>query len=198
MIIVAPIPLALDPAELAEALGMAPADAQAMAASAGAVLRPAGAFDRVEPGRLEGYIPRDSFLAASGSEWIAAVLTLGVNPQTPWTGFPHPEAWPRFIDWTLGRALDFLAYRIRLYLKPLSKVPGLRFNPGCPELPESARAVLLALFGPETLDRLRFDSRDAHQTANLVMVYAVADRELDPALNPCLACARKDCLGRRH
>lgn len=99
---------------------------------------------------------------------------------------------------TLSESLEFLKYRIHLFLKPRKKVPGERLLPGCEDLPLEANQAILDYFRDQNID-LGLSLNQAGEIdplKGLAFVYTTMTQTAIEA-NPCLSCQRKECPARQ-
>lgn len=143
MIEVRPIPVELEARGLAETGGIGLPEAQRFLAIAQPFIETIGVFDEVPPDRV---LPPE----LTGLDWGATVmvgLAVFTKDQTRPDG---PDGlWQTFLQMTAGEVLDFMEYRIRLFLKPDHRQPSERLIPGCPALPLSVNAAIFNHFQPD-------------------------------------------------
>ncbi|MBU2550690.1 MAG: hypothetical protein KKB20_19940 [Proteobacteria bacterium] len=192
MISVRPIPVDLSPARLAGEAGSTEREAAGFLDRAGPLIEAAGLFDEVEPGKVfQGAVP------GRGPTVIVGLCTLGPRAaEAAAAAGPDRANWEVLCRLALREALDFLEYRIDLFLKPTGRRPGPRLAPGCPDLPLSANRDVLDHFGPEQGRGFELlPSGEMSGRTGLVVVYPAPSREAAPD-GRCARCARQDCPAR--
>ncbi len=192
MVSLTQIPVALDPAAVAEEAGGGRAGAEAFVAEWGKRFHPCGVFDEVDPAEV---LPASLF-AGSPPDWggpaVVGLCSLGLEED-----LSGPEQIRRAASRLLLRdALSFLEYRVRQYLKPVGREPGGILLPGCPEMPLAANRAILDHFGPDMTLGLHLDgSGGLDASRGTAFVYPTGTWR--PRLNSlCAQCSRKDCPSR--
>ena len=187
MVIVDPIPVEISPADLSRDIGLDESQAADIIRTVMPDIRPAGAFEQVEPkGFLDGVVPD---IAAYGDSVVAGIISLG--PGADCESGLHRTAVCRL---ALASALEFLEYRIRLFLKPAGQAPGQRLIPGCPDLPSSANQIILDRLQTDTAKGLSVGPDGDLAGPGLAFLYTIG---LKSALGSgCANCTRKNCPAR--
>ena len=189
IVTVKPIPLDLSAGRLAEEAGLPVERAASTLEGALSGFSPAGCFDEVDPEMLgdgrEAPFP-------GGSTVIIGLCTLGAGARDP---DDPPPGWEALKRLAVRDALDFLEYRIRLFLKPAGRAPGARLAPGCRELKSSANPAILRHFPPECAAGLTLSRSGEISGPGIAFVYTTADRTVEEGR--CATCTRPDCLARR-
>lgn len=180
--------MGLEPARLAEQAGISQAEAASFLAANGPRLDPAGVFDEVDPAEVLG----------AGSDRWGVTLVVGLCALGPDVTDADEQGGLQEIlnRLVLKEALDFMDYRVRLYLKPTGRRPGPRLIPGCPELPLTANRNIIEHFHPA--ERLGLTVAPTGETAprtGLAFVHPTVDRAADP-VGLCARCTRRDCPSR--
>ncbi|MEW6263858.1 MAG: hypothetical protein AB1641_12355 [Thermodesulfobacteriota bacterium] len=190
---VQPIPLAVDPVALAGRAGLSLAEAEAALAQARRQLSPAACFEELRPEEL--LPPELVALRPWGETILAGLCSLGPDSGSPPADLPA-SLWAEITRLALRGVLDFLEYRLKLFLKPTGRQPGPRLVPGCPELPLEVNAAILRLLGPEHSLRLTLNGRGGFDGGfGLAFVYPTLAWSAQAA-GPCAACTRQDCPAR--
>ena len=192
MILVRPIPIYLAPARLSQESRLSEAEAASFLENARPLLDPVGVFEEVDPETVPVFLGPDR-----ESKIIIGVCSLG--PQAVRAAFAHGSGlkfWSVLCRVALHDVLDFLSYRIRLYLKPTGRQPGTLLVPGCRELPLSANQAVIDHFGQEMPQGLTvLPSGEIDGRAALVFAYLTARSETREAAR-CADCTRRDCPAR--
>ena len=189
IVVVNPIPLDVPPERLAAEAGLTVERAAATLESALPRLGPVGCFDEVAAG-----VFRDSLKTPpQGSPpLIIGLCTLGSGGWDP----PDPTpGWTALKRMAVRDALDFLEYRIRLFLKPTGRAPGIRLAPGCSELKITANQTILHHFPAEYVPGLTVDSSGELSGPGIAFLYLPANAAADAGR--CAGCNRSGCLARQ-
>lgn len=187
MIVVDPIPMDISSADLSRDTGLDEAQATDFIQTVMPDFRPAGAFEQIEAkDLLDGIVPN---LAAYGDSVAAGIISLG--PEADCESNKNRTALCRL---ALASALEFLEYRIRLFLKPTGQVPGQRLIPGCPDLPLGANRLILQRLSGDVARGLSIGPEGDLRGPGLGFVYTIG---LKSTLGSgCASCTRKDCPAR--
>ena len=187
MIIVNPIPVEISTADLIRDTGLDESRAADVIKTVMPDIRPVGAFDQVAPtGFLDKVVPD---IAAYGDSVVAGIISLG--PDADCESGLNRTAMCRL---ALASALEFLEYRVRLFLKPAGQSPGQRLIPGCPDLPSSANRIILEKLQTDAVKELSVGPDGGLVGPGLAFLYTIG---LKSALGSgCANCTRKNCPAR--
>jgi hypothetical protein len=195
-IVIRHIPVDISPERLAGASDLTEPEAASFLETALGLLAPSGVFREVSPMLIFNEEP-----AIDISDWgptaIIGLCALGSGMdaalRSPQNGREHLEALARL---ALCDALSFLEYRVRHYLKPTGRKPGLRLVPGCRGLSIPANKIILDRFGPEYADGLKvLPSGEIDGPAGVVFVYPTSDQAASDGAD-CRNCLRRNCPAR--
>jgi hypothetical protein len=156
---------------------------------ASAILRPAGIFDEVDPVEVLGRTE-----TGWGPTVIIGLCTLGsevadrIRKSNGRSGL-----WGSFSQIALKDTLDYLEYRVRLFLRPTGRDPGARLIPGCEKLPPEADRMIGDHFKPDQALGFQLQSSgEIDSRVGFAFLYTTAERaENEPSR--CDNCSRKDC-----
>jgi hypothetical protein len=195
MIRLADIPVVVSAGRLAEQAGLSLEQAAAFVERAAPLLAPRGKFDRVDPRRLLADV-RPLNEEGWGETAVIGAVSLGPGLAKAAADLAEPAAaFQVFTRIALRDALDYLEYRVRLFLKPSELVPCARLLPGHEELPPAAGPIMLRSLGPEDLPGLILSPTgeiDPHTGA----VVLFTTQPLDRAGAGCEHCTRLNCPSR--
>jgi hypothetical protein len=187
MVTVDPIPVDIDLADLSRDAGIDESKAADFIKTVMPDIHPKGAFEQVDPRDLmDGVVPD---LEAYGDSVVVGIISLG--PDADCESDLNRTALCRL---ALASALEFLEYRIKLFLKPLGQVPGQRLIPGCPDLPLEANRLILQKLSEGAVEGLSFGEDGELLGPGLAFVHTIG---LKKSLGTgCALCTRKDCPAR--
>jgi len=193
----ADIPVMVSPGRLADQTGLSREEAAAFIERAAPLLRPVGKFDRVDdPARLLAEVPSLSPEDLSETA-ILAGLSLGPELAEAAADLAEPAgAFQTFTAIALRDALDYLEYRVRLFLKPSELAPCGRLSPDGQGLPPAAGPLLAQTLGLDDLPglTLRADGGiDPHTGAIILFTTRPQSRA-----EGCEHCSRLNCPSRRQ
>ena len=195
MIHLADIPVDIVPERLALEAGVSGGAAAVFLEDVRPLLDPAGVFDEVDAAEALNRLT-DAACFDWGSKIIIGACSIGPGPTRIDIETDSRSAlWTGFRKLAFQDALDYLEYRIRQFLKPLSLSPGARFFPGCPELPLKANQVILDHLGPgHRLGLKVLPSGELDNCFGLTFLYTTSLKPIQPI--GCAACSRLDCPAR--
>ncbi|MBW2052365.1 MAG: hypothetical protein JRG97_07190 [Deltaproteobacteria bacterium] len=193
MITLPEIPVEISPSRLADLVGLAEEEVKSFLNEAHGLLKPAGAFDEVDPVEALG-----SVAGKDAREWgprvIIGLCALGeaVAHRILETK-PLSALWPGLSRLALRDALDYLEYRVRLFLRPAGLEPCDLLVPGCQDLPLTANQAILRHFSPELSSGLTVSPEDEIDSlVGFAFLYTTAARS-EKAESRCANCSRSDC-----
>lgn len=193
MILVKPIPVDLNPGKIAEVARRTETERLQAVDAFSNVIEPSGAFGEFKPEQILD----DNSLARPiwGDTVVAGVCTLG-DGVSSLAMQPDKDGllFSRLTAIALRDVLDFLEYKIRMYLKAAGKTPGPRIIPGCDEAPLKTNLAILKLFGPQY--SLGFTVTDSGAPANpvgMTFIYPTAEWT---RVSVCDQCKNRSCPAR--
>lgn len=188
-VVLSEIPVEVSPRRLAAKAELPVEKVTCFLSKAGSVLRPAGIFDEVEPVEALGR-SEDTW----GKTVIIGLCTLGqgvAGRMGKSTG--RRNLWDSLSKVALSDTLDYLEYRVRLFLKPAGRDTGDRLIPGCRELPLEANRLILDHFKAEESMGIQVQSSgEIDSRIGFAFLYTTADRTGDKP-SRCDHCSRMDC-----
>ena len=187
MVTVDPIPVDISPADLSRDADIDESQATDFIKTVMPDIRPVGAFEQVDPkDLLDGIVPD---IGAYGDSVAAGIISLGLDANCE--SDLNRTALCRL---ALASALEFLEYRIKLFLKPTGQVPGQRLIPGCPDLPLDVNRLILHQLSGDIAKGLSIGPDGELLGPGLAFVYTIG---LKKSLGTgCALCTRKDCPAR--
>ncbi|MBW2623810.1 MAG: hypothetical protein JRD68_12960 [Deltaproteobacteria bacterium] len=190
MVVVLPeIPVEVSANRLAAKADLPVEETAGFLRKARAILRPAGIFDEVDPTEVLGRTE-----TGWGPTVIIGLCTLGLEASgSIRKSSGRPDLWGSFSRIALKDTLDYLEYRVRLFLRPTGRDPGDRLIPGCQELPLEANRMIWDHFKPDKALGFQLQpSGEIDNRAGFAFLYTTAERaENEPSR--CDNCSRKDC-----
>ena len=189
------IPVVVSPGRLADPAGLSLEQATAFVERAAPLLAPCGKFDRVDPRRLLADVHPLS-VEGWGETVVIGAVCLGPGLAGSADDLAEPAAaFPAFTRLALRDALDYLEYRVRLFLKPSELVACSRLLPGNEELPLAAGPIILQSLGPEDLPGLVLSpAGEIDPQTGAVVLFTTQPQ--DRAGVGCEHCPRLNCPGR--
>ncbi|MBW2093094.1 MAG: hypothetical protein JRI34_13345 [Deltaproteobacteria bacterium] len=196
MIVLPEIPVEISPKRLAALVGLSAEEAGSFLDQVHDLIKPSAVFDEVDPMAVLGAIISDTD-QAWGAQVIIGLCSLGTRAGRLITETPSFSSfWPGLSKLALRDALDYLEYRVRLYLRPAGLEPGDLLVPGCQALPLAANQVILKHCDPEQNLGLTVDlSGEIDSRAGIAFVYTTEARSKEER-SRCANCSRADCPAR--
>ncbi|MBF0531090.1 MAG: hypothetical protein HQK55_17855 [Deltaproteobacteria bacterium] len=189
------IPLAIEVDRFADMTGLDREAAAAWLEIERSKLKAHGVFDEVASETLP-----ELWESSALSEIRSAIIGLcALDIKDDRVGLPETSPDYRSVlnRLALSDALDFLEYRVRIFLKPTGREPGPRLIPGCPELPLIVNGIVLDHFGAgQSLGLALRQQEKIFSGPGLAFVYPIGSLTIS-FTSPCAKCARNDCPGRK-
>lgn len=193
MISLPQIPVEISPRRLAAETSLSDEEAGLFLERTLLLLEPAGVFDEVDPLAILDSI---SWEREGDGSVIVGLCSLGPKAACGPNGKNDGRLRSSLTRIALRDVLDYIEYRIRLFLRPLGRQPGNRLLPGCPELPLTANKAILDHFRPEnSLGLTLLPSGEIDGRTGLAFIYTTAVKS-ESKSGLCANCARTDCPGR--
>lgn len=190
------IPFEISPQRIAGPLSLSLETASDFLERSCGLIKPSGVFSKVSPQKLFGHKLPDAH-QSWGSEIIAGAISLGPDIlSAPSNAETDHQMWNLLIKTVLQDTLDFVEYKVGLYLKPDGLVPGDFLLPGCDDLPLEANAKILQFIEdnlPEAASDLKLlPSGEINPHTGMVFIYTCQEKDVSLP-SKCLNCSRKSC-----
>jgi len=194
MVTLAQIPVDISPARLSAAAGLTLEEAGDFLEQASPALAPAGVFDEVEPGVVS---TADGLNPAGEITVIIGLCGLGPEVSEVFQDRGRDSLWTVLAGLALRDVLDYVEYRVRLFLRAVGRLPGERLLSDCPELPlNTVRAVFQHFEPVKSLGLIILPSGEIDCRTGLAFLYTTALKPENKAAR-CAGCSRQDCLSRQ-